>query len=61
MPRKKNKHRIQRSKAARDALKQALYAGMSRRTGHPTHFKGRLHWKRWHWVRPGHKITFDKD
>lgn len=51
MARKKNKHRIQRSKAARDALKEARFAGLSRRIGHRSHFNSPKHWGRWWWVR----------
>lgn len=52
---RKRKRRVQASKAAREARKQAKFAGLSRRIGHPCHYSHDLH--RWHWVEYGRKIV----
>ena len=52
---RKRKRRVQASKAARKARKEAAFAGLSRRTGHPCHYS--KDWTRWHWVERGRKIV----
>jgi hypothetical protein len=51
--------RVQASKRARDHRKQAMWAGLSRRVGHPCHYTHKLHWNRWHWV--GQSIPVDRE
>lgn len=58
--RAKHRGRAQRSKRARQHLKEARFAGLSRRTAHPSHYTDKKHWFRWPWVEQGREIDVDQ-